>query len=190
MSNRLSRYCDGVMEACWLLALILAPLFFNIYSSRVFEPDKIALVRSLALITGAAWLIKLLSEGGPRFTIPLPASRYGPIAGFYRLPLVVPVLAVVAIYIISTIFSVSPHATVYGSYQRMQGTFSTFSYIVLFAAIAANLRRRAQVERIITTVILTSLPISVYGLLQRFQRDPLPWGGDTVSRITGNMGNA
>jgi len=190
MPNRLSRYCDGIMEACWLLALVLSPLFFNIYSSRVFEPDKIALVRSLALITGAAWLIKLLSEGGPRFTIPLPASRYGPLAGFYRLPLVAPVLALIAIYLISTIFSVSPHATLYGSYQRMQGTFSTFSYILLFAAIAANLRRRAQVERILTTVILTSLPISVYGLLQRFQRDPLPWGGDTVNRITSNMGNA
>lgn len=190
MPNRLSRFCDGVMEACWLLALILSPLFFNIYSSRVFEPDKIALVRSLALITGAAWLIKLLSEGGPRFTIPLPTSPYGPLARFYRLPLVVPVLAVVAIYLISTLFAVSPHATLYGSYQRMQGTFSTFSYIVLFAAIAANLRRRAQVERILTTVILTSLPISVYGLLQRFQRDPLPWGGDTVNRITSNMGNA
>lgn len=190
MPNRLSRYCDGVMEACWLLALILSPLFFNIYSSRVFEPDKIALVRSLALITGAAWLIKLLSEGGPRFTIPLPESRYGPLAKFYRLPLVAPVLAVIGIYIISTLFSVSPHATLYGSYQRMQGTFSTFSYILLFAAVAANLRRRAQVERILTTVILTSLPISVYGLLQRFQRDPLPWGGDTVNRITSNMGNA
>jgi tetratricopeptide (TPR) repeat protein len=178
------------MEACWLLALVLSPLFFNIYSSRVFEPDKIALVRSLALIAGAAWLIKLLSEGGLRFTIPLPASRYGPLAGFYRLPLVTPVLAFIAIYIVSTIFSVSPHATLLGSYQRMQGTFSTFSYVLLFAAVAANLRRRAQVERILTTVILTSLPISVYGLLQRFQRDPLPWGGDTINRITSNMGNA
>ena len=55
MPNRLSRFADGIMEACWLLALIVTPLFFNIYSSRVFEPDKIALLRSLALVAGAAW---------------------------------------------------------------------------------------------------------------------------------------
>ena len=46
------------------------------------------------------------------------------------------------------------------------------------------------VERALTAVILTSLPISLYGILQRYHLDPLPWGGDTVNRVTGNMGNA
>ena len=189
MPNKISRYCDGIMEACWLLALVLTPLFFNIYSSRVFEPDKITLLRSLALVVVAAWLVKIISEGGLRFET-LPPHPRGPLAAFYRLPLVIPVGALVLAYIVSTLFSVSPHASQFGSYQRLQGTFTVFSYLVMFAAIAANLRRRAQVERVLTTVILTSLPISLYGLLQRYRLDPLPWGGDTVSRITGNMGNA
>ncbi len=189
MPNKISRYCDGIMEACWLLALVITPLFFNIYSSRVFEPDKITLLRSLALIVAAAWLVKIISEGGLRFEI-LPQHPQGPLAAFYRLPLVVPVGALMLAYIISSLFSVSPHATLFGSYQRLQGTFTMFSYLVMFAAVAANLRRRAQVERALTTVVLTSLPISLYGLLQRYRLDPLPWGGDTVSRITGNMGNA
>jgi hypothetical protein len=30
----------------------------------------------------------------------------------------------------------------------------------------------------------------MYGLLQRLQLDPLPWGGDTVERVAGNMGNS
>ena len=74
MPNRLSRYCDGVIEAGWLLALVVTPLFFNVYSSRVFEPDKIALLRSLALIVLTAWLIKIIQEGGLRFEN-LPADR-------------------------------------------------------------------------------------------------------------------
>src|SRR3990172_8380562 len=151
MPNRISRYCDGVMEAGWLLALILSPLFFNIYSSRVFEPDKITLVRSLALLVLAAWVIKLVAEGGPRFDNILRGGRS--LRAIYRLPLLVPVGALVLVYLIASIFSVAPHATLFGSYQRLQGTFSTFSYLVLFAAIAANLRRRAQAERLLTVVI-------------------------------------
>ena len=188
MPNRLSRFADGIMEACWLLALIVTPLFFNIYSSRVFEPDKISVLRSLALVTLAAWLIKLISQGGPRFEAS--RSNYATLAGFYRLPLVAPLLALILVYLIATIFSVAPHASLFGSYQRLQGTFTTFSYLILFAAVAANLRRRAQAERIVTTIIITSLPVALYGVLQHFRLDPLPWGGDTTARVTGHMGNA
>ena len=188
MPNRLSRFADGIMEACWLLALIVTPLFFNIYSSRVFEPDKISLLRSLALVTLAAWLIKLISQGGPRFEAS--RSQYATLAGLYRAPLVAPLLALILVYLIATIFSVAPHASLFGSYQRLQGTFTTFSYLVLFAAIGANLRRRSQAERILTTIIVSSLPVALYGVLQHFQLDPLPWGGDTSTRVTGHMGNA
>ena len=51
------------MEAAWLAAVMLVPLFFNIYSSRIFEPDKLTLLRSLALVILAAWLVKLHRGG-------------------------------------------------------------------------------------------------------------------------------
>lgn len=177
------------MEAGWLLAVIVTPLFFNIYSSRVFEPDKITLLRSLALIVLAAWLIKLIYERGPRFEN-IPAENTRSLTGFFRLPLIAPVSALAAVYIIATLLSISPQASLFGSYQRLQGTFTTFSYLIMFAAIVGNVRRRAQVERVLTTVVLTSLPISLYGIVQHYHLDSLPWGGDTVTRVAGNMGNA
>jgi hypothetical protein len=61
--TRLSVFCDKVLESGWLLAAIMAPLFFDVYSSRVFEPDKITLVRSLAVVMCAAWLIRVLESG-------------------------------------------------------------------------------------------------------------------------------
>ena len=42
MDSRLSRWCDGLLEAGWLVAILAIPLFFNIHSERVFEPDKLA----------------------------------------------------------------------------------------------------------------------------------------------------
>jgi tetratricopeptide (TPR) repeat protein/O-antigen ligase len=176
------------MEATWLLGLVVTPLFFDIFSSRVFEPDKITLLRSLALAALAAWIVKLISEGGPRFDPT--RSNFASLKGILRAPLVVPVLVLVIVYTISTIFSVSPHASLLGSYQRLEGTYTTFSYLILFGALVANLRRRAQVERAITVAIITSLPISLYGIIQHYKLDPLPWGGDTTQRVTGNLGNA
>lgn len=188
MPNRLSRFCEGVMEATWLLGLIVTPLFFNIFSSRVFEPDKITTLRSLALVALAAWLIKLISEGGVRFEAA--RSPYASLAGFLRVPLVLPVASLVLVYLIATVFSVAPQASLYGSYQRLQGTFTTFSYLVLFGVLAGNVRRRAQVERAVTIAVIASLPASLYGILQHYRLDPLPWGGDTTLRVTGSMGNA
>ena len=77
-----------------------------------------------------------------------------------------------------------------GSYQRLQGTYTTLSYLVIFAAIAGNMRKRNQLERLITVMILTSLPVALYGVLQKFRIDPVPWGGDTSRRIASNMGNS
>ena len=61
MTRKIARYCDIVMELGWLLAIITIPLYFNIYTSRVFEPDKITILRSFAVIMAAAWLVKGLS---------------------------------------------------------------------------------------------------------------------------------
>ena len=124
MPNKLSRYCEGVMEACWLLALIVSPLFFDIYSSRVFEPDKVTLVRSLALLTLAAWAVKLINEGGLHFKR-VAVSERGKLATVLGLPLVVPVSVFAIIYLVATVCSVAPNTSWLGSYQRLQGTLST-----------------------------------------------------------------
>src|SRR3990172_6793493 len=116
MPNRLSRYCDRVIDAGWLLALILTPLFFNVYSSRVFEPDKIALLRSLALIVIAAWGVKLSAEGSLRIE---EKGGANPLAGFFRKPLMLPVTALVVVYLLSTLLSVSWYASVLGSYPPL-----------------------------------------------------------------------
>ena len=184
MPTKLSKYCDGMIEAAWLAAIIVVPLFFDIYSSRIFEPDKIALLRTLALAILGAWLVKLVAEGNWRQT----DLSWG--QTLLKTPLLIPVAALALVYLISTAFSVAPRISFWGSYQRLQGAYTTLSYIVIFGAIAANMRRRSQVERLITTVIVVSLPVSLYGVLQRYSIDPVAWSGDVAARITANLGNS
>ena len=63
MESRLAKFARGIMEAAWLLALVVAPLYFDVQSDRVFEPDKIELVRWLAFIAGAAWVVWAVDTG-------------------------------------------------------------------------------------------------------------------------------
>ncbi len=186
MPSRLSKYADAVMETAWLLALILAPLFFNVYTHRVFEPDKISLVRTMALFGLAAGVIKLFETWRLGTSKEEGAER----ASFWRRPLVLPVLALLAAYLLSTLFSVVARQSFWGSYQRLQGTFTMISYIVLFFLVWNALRRPQQWRRLQYTLIMVSLPIALYGIMQHYQLDPLPWGGDTVKRVAANMGNS
>ena len=175
MQTKLGVFCDKVIEAGWLAAIIVVPLFFNVYSDRVFEPDKLTLLRSIALVMAVAWVIKVL-EGG-RWKLEL------------RTPLVLPTLLLVAVYVLATIASVTPRISLLGSYQRLQGTYTTFSYIVIFFLALQGLRTREQVERLVTAAILVSLPIALYGILQHYGRDPLPWASSVETRVASNMGN-
>jgi cyclophilin family peptidyl-prolyl cis-trans isomerase/tetratricopeptide (TPR) repeat protein len=187
MPSKLSQWCNAFIEAGWLIAIVSIPLFFNIHSDRVFEPDKLTLLRSLALLMAGAWLVGFIDRQGwdnvdwPKWDHP---------KSIWRMPFVLPVFLLVVVYIISSLFSVTPVVSWTGSYQRLQGTYTTLAYIVVFALVASTMRTEAQVKRVVTAVIITSIPISFYAILQHYGLDPLPWGGDTQRRVAGHMGNA
>ena len=188
MNSRLARIAQGIMEAGWLLALIVAPLYFNVQSDRVFELDKIVLVRWLAIIVGSAWVVWAVETG---WSLRQDGETWG--EAFTRLlkePFLAPTFLIILSYAISTILSANRYVSFFGSYQRLQGTWTTYSYILILSVVLNQLRRREQLERLITVVVITSVPISLYGILQHYGVDPLPWGGDVQKRIAGHMGNA
>jgi tetratricopeptide (TPR) repeat protein/MFS family permease len=180
-STRLSKFCDKVLEIGWLLAVIVTPLFFNVYSSRVFEPDKLTTLRTIAVVMAVVWMVKFIEER---------AHGRRDVGFSWQTPLVYPTLFTLAVYLLSTALSVNPWTSLFGSYQRLQGTYTTFSYVVIFLVILQGLRSRVQLDRLLTVVILNSLPIALYGLVQRNRLDPLPWGGNVTRRVASNMGNA
>ncbi len=191
MQTKLGRICDAVIEAGWLAALIVTPLFFNTFSNRVFEPDKLHLLRSIALVMAVAWVIQLVDGavgGRTRSDADAATVRFG--AAIRRTPLVLPALILVGAYLISTALSIVPRISFFGSYVRMQGTYTFISYVLIFFMVITHLRSRVQLNRVFFAVILTSLPIAIYGIIQHYGLDALPWGGDVKERVAANMGNA
>lgn len=182
MDNRLSLFCDRVIEAGWLASAVTVPLFFNVFSSRVFEPDKLTLLRSIVFIMAAAWLIKIASSPRP--------NGFSVSKSIRSSPLTLAVLVFAVVYLLATAVSVTPRTSFWGSYVRLQGTVSNLAYLTLFFLVAYNLRTRDQINRLMGVIIVTSIPISLYGVIQHFKLDPLPWGGDVTFRVTSTMGNA
>ena len=180
MQTRLAVFCDRVIEAGWLVAAMAVPLLFNIYSSRVFEPDKLTLLRSIALVMCLAWVIKALERGVTRKRV----------AGFFSLPLVIPTLILVGVYLLTTLTSIVPRVSLWGSYQRLQGTYTTLSYAVIFFLTLLTLKSRRQLDRLVTAMVIVSLPVALYGIVQHFKLDPLPWVGDVTYRVASSMGNS
>ncbi|GIW09594.1 MAG: hypothetical protein KatS3mg061_0651 [Dehalococcoidia bacterium] len=184
MPTRLAAHLDRLLEASWLMVAIVIPLFFDVFSARVFEPDKLTAFRGIMLFALAVWLLRELEFPGAPATLP---RRWW--EGFQANPLGVPVAVLALSYLISTIFSVQPLVSLFGSYQRLQGTLNNLLYFALFFLVATGLRTWGRLNRLVTTFILVSVPVSLYGWVQHFGLDPLPWGGDVQSRVAGSAGN-
>ncbi len=181
MSNsKLSALCDHIIEAGWLAAVIVTPLFFSGYSSTIMDADKLALLRSIASVMAAAWLVKWIDTRR--------SPRSQPTAS-WRAPMAFPILLIVGAYLLATLTSIAPRTSLFGSYQRAQGTYTLISFVVVFAMIAQGLRTRPQFNRLIVTIILTSLPIALYGIAQKYGFDPLAWSSNFDGRSGSTVGN-
>jgi tetratricopeptide (TPR) repeat protein/O-antigen ligase len=188
-------WCERIIEGGWLFALVFIPGYFNLLSSRHFEPDKATSLRAIVLIMAAAGIIRALEMAGrgPARNTASPPGDGLPRRAWRRLnaiPLALPALVYVLVFLFATATSVVPLTSFWGSYQRLQGTYTNLSYVGLAAMIVVTLRRRDQLERLIGVAILGSLPAVGYGLVQHYQIDPLPWKGDVVSRVASTMGNS
>jgi tetratricopeptide (TPR) repeat protein len=191
--SRLSIWCERLIEGGWLLAVVLIPSYFNLLSSRHFEPDKATTLRAIVLVMAAAALIRFVDGLGARSPTPPPeTSEPSPHLWqrFAAFPMALPVALYVLVFVLATAISVVPYTSFWGSYQRLQGTYTNLSYVLLGTLVVLTARRRAQIERLISVTVLGSLPAVGYGLVQHFQIDPLPWQGDVVSRVASTMGNS
>ncbi|MGE0825504.1 MAG: tetratricopeptide repeat protein [Candidatus Binatia bacterium] len=198
MTTKLSVWCERIIEAGWLAALITTPLYFNVHSSRLFEPDKIALLRSIALIMVLAWMVKGLENWRGRFERQKrehrsPVESQGAQPPLWRWlvanPLLLLALLFFADYVFATVFSVAPRLSLWGSYERLQGLYTTSAYFVIFFSITTLLRTQEQLERLLTTALVVSLPVALYGIIQHSGVDPVPWKIDVSQRVTSSFGN-
>lgn len=168
ISEKVARWC--VYGIVFLVPIYFAWLQEN-YS--VFDLSK-SLVLHLFLGIGLlSWLVATNLKGN----ITWRGNRLIGILG----------ILVAGIFLISTIFSLHPMISLWGSYERMQGLYNLWHYLGFAFLILVVLRDRQDVHRVIMNLLLGSALASIYGVIQVLNLDPLGWS-ENVMRIFSTFG--
>ncbi len=198
-SSSLVRFLDGLLELGWLFILVGVPIFFNLRDYRTFEPDKIVLMRNTVLAMVVVLMIKGLylapinlarwfgTQEAPATAKILDDARLA----LRRRPIFVAAFVFGFVYILATVTSIAPRISFWGSFDRLEGTYTYLTYITLFLILGSHVRTWNQVERIISVIILASVPVAAYSWLQHFNNDPFVWadGSQTALRTPSTLGN-
>lgn len=174
-SDWLAQASLAFMHAGLTLTVAAIPLFMvPHYTTEPFEFNKAALLRTLAPLLVPAWAI-LLMRTRRLDALGLPG------------PLAFAVAAYVLFSLLATLLSIAPRISLWGSHVRSFGTLTTLAGAFFFVA-SCSLHNGAAVFRLEGAILLASLPVSFYALLQVFGVDPLSQAiqAHTASSFLGN----
>lgn len=171
----------GLATAALLVALAGIPAFFNIQSNTSFEPDKAALIRTLAALVALAAAAEALKawRRGSR-------PRWSQIDGIWKLA-----GALILVTAASVVFGVDPVTAFWGNYERGMGLLAALAGLaVMWAAAAAG--KSGWLWALVDAILIGAAAPAFYGLLQVLGYDPVRSG--TVSfvlgqRAAGSLGN-
>jgi O-antigen ligase/tetratricopeptide (TPR) repeat protein len=181
-SSSAQRFADTAVEASCLAAVSIVPLYFSQLTASPFQTDKSTILITLSCIAAGAWSFGTLRR----------RVRGSSIRAVN--PLIWLGVLVFLAYAIATISSIDPSLSLRGSIDRHQGLESYAAYAVFFICAATRLRHRAQMERLVTTVIVSSFAAVIFGFLQQLGIDPspaLPSSDPTVTQwpVRSSFGN-
>src|SRR3989338_3350391 len=148
---------DKVITYSFYLLFFLTPLFWTSFNFELFEYNKMILAYTITVVIVGAWILKSINE--KRLTIK-------------RTPLDIPLLLFLGANILSTIFSIDVHTSVWGYYSRSNGgLLSIISYLLLFWAFVSNMDK----EKVLITLkfgLVSGFLISIWAIMEHFGVSP------------------
>jgi O-antigen ligase/Flp pilus assembly protein TadD len=142
-----------MIQVLFNILFIILPLVFFKDTSELFEFNKILVVYIFTILITASWLYKCIKH--KKFI-------------FRRTILDIPIITYLGILLISTIFSIDIHTSIFGYYSRFNGgLLSQICYLLLYFAFVSNL---TQVEKLgtISYGLIGTLVASILAILERF----------------------
>lgn len=171
--QKLELLSSKLLSILYSLLFIVTPFLVYHKTSELFEFNKILFIYLITGVIGSIWVLRMII--------------YKKII-LKKTPLDVWILLFVMFQIVSTIFSIDRHTSLFGYYGRFNGgLLSTFSYALLyycFTSHTGSVFDRKWVSRLLKISLVVSLGVVVWGLSG--------WFGYDLSCLvfTGNLGNS
>lgn len=173
---RAQKILYNIVEWSILSAIFLVPIYFAFFQENytVFDLNKSVLLRLCLLVALSAVLIVFSLTG----KIPRLNSKS---------MILIWVILLVA-FIVSTVFSLQPMISLFGSYERQQGLLNLVAYLLFFLLLIIFFHSREQLKRIIVTLNISAGVVCLYGILQVLGLDFLHWSESSELRIFSTFG--
>ncbi|KKQ81163.1 MAG: hypothetical protein UT04_C0080G0003 [Candidatus Daviesbacteria bacterium GW2011_GWF2_38_7] len=148
---------DKVISYSFYLLFLLTPLFWTSLNFELFEFNKMILVYAFTVLIVGAWLLKSIDD--KRLVIK-------------RTPLDIPLLLFLGANILSTIFSIDRHTSIWGYYSRSNGgLLSLISYLLLYWAFVSNMDFQ-KVKTILKFGLASGFLISLWAISEHLGVSP------------------
>lgn len=170
----ISRFCEKLLVGFLITIVVIVPLFFDIRLYSVFDLSKVTILYLLTAILLAFWII--LAACKRDFT-------------FVRTAIDIPILAYLGVFIISTIFSINPLMSLFGTYKRFEGLTATVCYLFLFYATVNFITTRKRIHLLIGAILASAVVASCYGIAQHLGYDMFKWSSFEARRVFSTFGN-
>src|SRR3989344_5038244 len=180
MNLTFSRIC-----AWWFyLVVLITPFVFTWVNEELFEFNKMLVIYGLSVVIAATWLIKMIWE-----------KRWGWQSTWLDLPIGL----WLGSQILSTLFSIHIHTSIFGYYTRFHGgLLSSLSYVCLFV-VFTSLINRSQLWGWLTALLVGGVGVAIYAVPEHFgvslsclfitgQANVSCWIQDVQARIFGTFG--
>lgn len=164
--------CQLGIEVILMVIFFLVPLLVVPSTSELFEFNKMYLVFAGSAILLILEAIKLLTQKKPALTIP-PLSKAW--------------LIFLAALTLATIFSIDPHVSFFGFYDRWNGgLWSWLSYGVIFYSIC-----QLPLKEFLTLLkisLVSGTLVGAWGIAEHFGVDASYWVQDVRARVFSTLG--
>lgn len=146
-----------ILAYSFYLLFFLTPLIFTPLNNELFEYNKMFFVYFMTVIVVGTWLIKMVYD---RTLI------------CKRTPLDIPILLFLGSQILSTVFSIDPHTSIWGYYSRQNGgLLSLISYLLLYYAFVSNFKKE-DVLKFLKVALFGGFLVSLYAIPEHFGVSP------------------
>ena len=161
-------FWNNAIEAVTITLIILTPLVFYPYLVRIFSPPKELAFNILVIICLMFWFFKMTFQEEFKIT---------------RTPLNLPVLAFMVICPLSLLWSNSPMLSLLELPLFLAGP-------ILYFIIANNIKSKHQINHLLTSLLVISSLLGIYGIFQYNGIDFAFWKGNIArQQVFGLFGN-
>lgn len=178
-----------LLEIGGYLVALLLPLAIDPFADQPFEAIKVTVFQVITVGMVIIALISILPKHDLRHSLLFwrESVRLTLTEWFTDNPLLLPVLMYTVVYILASIVSMDPWRSFWGL-STSNGAITVLSTVLFFLLIARVLQNSIQIDRLITALLVGSVPVAIYGWLQYFGLDPLEWTTTSISPVHSTIG--